>query len=141
LPRRRRETGIKAPPGQVLSNLDCHDLVSRPINDRQYTWFDFDCNYCSGAYSNAFGGLFHHTWLAESPPPNPGTNLSVNYNFSQNPDRRFPPSGDGQVTIAWDNLSETTPDPKTGAFDFRGYKIWKVSNWTRPVGSAGPAED
>src|SRR5262249_15265930 len=58
-----------------------------------------------------------------------------------NPDRRFAPAGDGQVTLAWDNLSEYTPDPKTGQFDFRGYRIWKVSNWTRPVGSSGPSED
>jgi hypothetical protein len=65
----------------------------------------------------------------------------VTYNYTDNPDRRFAPAGDGQVTIAWDNLSEVSPDPKSGAFDFRGYKIWKVSNWTRPVGSGGPAED
>ena len=87
------------------------------------------------------GGLFHHTWLAESPPPSPNTNLSINYNYTDNPDRRFAPGGDEQVTVAWDNLSETSPDPKTGWFDFRGYKIWKVSNWARPKGSGGPSED
>jgi hypothetical protein len=65
----------------------------------------------------------------------------VSYNYTDNPDRRFPPAGDGQVTVAWDNLSEVSPDPKSGQFDFRGYKIWKVSDWTRPVGSSGPAED
>ena len=26
-------------------------------------------------------------------------------------------------------------------FDFRAYQIWKVSDWTRPVGAGGPAED
>jgi len=41
------------------------------VNDQAYSWFDFDCDYCTGAYSSVIGqGLFHHTWLAESPPPN-----------------------------------------------------------------------
>ena len=139
-----RETPVKAPPGELLQLEGCevHDPAPRFVDDKQYQWFDFDCDYCTGAYSSSLGrGLFHHTWLAESPPPSPNTNMSVNYNFSDNPDRRFPPSGNGQITLAWDNLSEYTPDPKTGQFDFRGYKIWKVSNWTRPVGSSGPAED
>jgi len=138
-----RETAIKAPPGQVLqiSGCEARDPVLRPVTDRRYEWFDFDCDYCTGAYSSRSGGLFHRTWLAESPPPSPNTNLGVTYNFTDNPDRRYPPAGDGQVTIAWDNLSEVSPDPKTGWFDFRSYQIWKVSNWRRPVGSGGPAED
>ena len=139
-----RETPVKAPPGQVLQLQGCvtRDPVPRFVNDRAYSWFDFDCDYCTGAYSSVINsGLFHHTWLAESPPPSPNTNLGVSYNYTDNPDRRFPAAGDGQITIAWDNLSETSPDPKTGWFDFRGYKIWKVSDWTRPVGSSGPAED
>ena len=138
-----RETPLKAPPGQILQAQGCEsrDPVARIVRDNKYEWFDFDCDYCTGAYSSQFGGLFHRTWLAESPPPNPNNNLGVTYNDTDNPDRRFPPAGDGQVTIAWDNLSETSPDPKTGWFDFRGYQIWKVSDWTRPVGSSGPAED
>ena len=138
-----RETAIKAPPGQTLQMPpDCRRTDPVFVNDRQYSWFDFDCDYCTGAYSSVLNrGLFHHVWLAESPPPSPGTNLGVTYNYSDNPDRRFPPAGDGQVTIAWDNTSENVPDPKTAWFDFRGYKIWKVSDWTRPVGSTGPAED
>jgi len=138
-----RETPVKAPPGQSLQLQGCeaHDPSPRFVNDQVYSWFDFDCDYCTGAYSSQFGGLFHHTWLAESPPPNPDTNLGVTYNYTDNPDRRFPPAGDGQVTIAWDNLSEVTPDPKSGWFDFRGYKVWKVSDWTRPVGSSGPGDN
>ena len=138
-----RETPVKAPPGQVLQLQGCptRDLSARFVNDRDYTWFDFDCDYCTGAYSTRKGGLFHHTWLAEAPPPSPNTNMSAGYNYTDNPERRFPPGGDGKVTVAWDNLSETTPDPKTGQFDFRGYKVWKVSNWQRPVGAGGPGED
>jgi len=138
-----RETAIKAPPGQRLQlPPDCRSQSPVFVDDQHYSWFDMDCDYCTGAYSSVINsGLFHHTWLAESPPPSPSTNMGVAYNYTDNPDRRFPPAGDGQVTVAWDNLSENTPDPKTGWFDFRGYKLWKVSDWTRPVGSAGPAED
>jgi hypothetical protein len=138
-----RETAIKAPPGQRLQlPPDCRSEALVNVDDQHYSWFDLDCDYCTGAYSTVLNqGLFHHTWLAESPPPGPSTNLGLGYNYSDNPDRRFPPAGDGQITVAWDNLSENTPDPKTGWFDFRGYKIWKVSDWTRPVGSSGPAED
>lgn len=138
-----RESPVKAPPGQVLQIAGCEsrDPVPRFVRDNRYEWFDFDCDYCTGAYSSRSGGLFHRTWLAESPPPSPNTNLSVTYNFTDNPDRRFPAAGDGRVTVAWDNLSEVSPDPKTGWFDFRAYQIWKVSDWTRPVGAGGPAED
>jgi hypothetical protein len=137
-----RETPVKAPPGQLLSLQDCRDQDGRPVNDRDFTWFDFDCDYCTGAYSKTLQtGFFHRTWLAGSPPPSPSSNMSASYNYSDNPNRQFVPAGDGQVTIAWDNLSETTPDPKTGEFDFRGYKLWKVSNWQRPVGAGGPFED
>ena len=138
-----RETPRKAPPGQLLQLQGCEsrDPSPRLVRDNKYEWFDFDCDYCTGAFSSQKGGLFHRTWLAESPPPSPNTNLGVTYNYTDNPDRMFAPGGDGTVTIAWDNLSEGAPDPKTGWFDFRGYKIWKVSNWTRPVGSGGPAED
>ncbi len=138
-----REKAVKAPPGQVLQLQGCeaHDPAPRFVDDQRYEWFDFDCSYCTGAFSSQLGGLFHRTWLAESPPPSPNSNLGVTYNYSDNPDRRFAPSGDGMVTLAWDNLSEVSPDPKTGWFDFRAYQIWKVSDWTRPVGSSGPAED
>ena len=137
-----RETGLKAPPGQVEQAADCRDAAPRTVRDNAFTWFDFDCDYCTGAYSSSLHtGFFHRTWLAESPPPSPNSNTSVTYNYSENPDRRFAPAGDGEVRISWDNLSEVSPDPKSNWFDFRGYKIWKVSNWTRPVGSGGPAED
>ncbi|MCE9626877.1 MAG: hypothetical protein K8R56_03045, partial [Candidatus Eisenbacteria bacterium] len=138
-----REAAVKAPTGQIITVQGCedHDPSPRFVNDRTYQYFDFDCDYCTGAYSRSKGGLFHRTWLAESPPPSPNTNLTTTYNYTDNPDRRFAPGGDGTITLAWDNLSELSSDPKTGWMDFKGYKIWKVSNWTRPVGSGGPAED
>jgi hypothetical protein len=65
-------------------------------------------------------------WLAAAPPPNPDLRLT--------PDDR-------KVTVEWDNLSEITPDPSSGFLDFNTYRIWKASNYTRPVGSSGPAEE
>jgi hypothetical protein len=51
------------------------------------------------------------------------------------------PGGDRRITVAWDNLSESTADPKSNQFDFYSYKIWRAANWTRPVGSSGPGEN
>jgi len=104
-------------------------------------WFDFDCNYCTGAYDNRKKlGMFHRTWNADAPPPNPNLNLAAAYNYSANPSRIIP-AGDNRITIAWDNISEVTPDPKSGWLDLRGYRVWKAANWQRPVGSAGPSDD
>jgi hypothetical protein len=106
-------------------------------------WFDLDCDFCTGVYDFGSGrGLFRKTWNASAPPPNPVTNASTGYNYTDNPDRTAAPAGDNAVTVAWDNLSEITPDPgDTEVLDFRGYRVWKVANWSRPVGSPGPAED
>ena len=139
-----RETGLRAPPGQQFSVTETCGLDGRTVlvNDRQTYWFDLDCNYCTGIWSTTRGGLFHKTWNTASPPPSPLVNASALYNFTDNPDRTFVPGGDGQVLVAWDNLSEVSADPAPpNAFDFRGYKVWRVSDWRRPVGSPGPAED
>ncbi len=112
------------------------------VDSNQYRWFDMDCDYCTGVFvPSEGGGWFHKVWNAEAPPPNPNTNLAAKYNYSDNPDRLVIAAGDRMVTLAWDNLSEYTPDPKSRWFDCRGYKLWKVANWVRPVGSPGPGED
>ena len=141
-----RETPLIAPPGtgNLDADPDCHDNnVGRTVSEHSYDWFDYDCDYCTGAYdSRVHRGAFHATWNVGSPPPSPNVNVAVNYNYSDNPDSsRVVAAGDGRITLAWDNLSEVTADPKTGVFDFRGYKVWKAANWTRPVGSAGPGDD
>jgi hypothetical protein len=71
-----RETALRAPPGQLLQFQDCHDPAPRFVNDTQYSWFDFDCDYCTGVYDLASqSGLAHHTWTSASPttsvPPLP----------------------------------------------------------------------
>lgn len=107
----------------------------------QLAWFNFDCDYCTGVYDATQGGYFHKIWNASAPPPSPRSNVSVTYNYTDNPNRRFAPAQDNAVLLAWDNLSEVSVDPsEKQEFDFRGYKIWKVADWIRPVGSAGPTE-
>ncbi len=140
-----RETGIKLPRGTPPTTIieDCsaagRERREVIVTDRDYSWFDFDCDYCTGVWDYPTKrGLFHKTWNASAPPPNPNTNVSSNYNFSDNPNRLVVPSGDRSIRVAWDNISECTADPKTRWFDFRGFDIWKVADWTRPVGSAGP---
>jgi hypothetical protein len=140
-----RETPLHPAAGEPsIVAEDCHDGGPRPPIlpfPNPVDWFDFDCNYCTGAYDSKTGvGMFHHTWNAESPPPNPNMNVAAQYNYSGN-QARVIPAGDKQVTLSWDNLSEVTPDPKTNRFDFRGYRVWKAANWQRPVGSAGPSDD
>jgi hypothetical protein len=149
-----RETPLIADPGQQYTVFEeCGDASRQVlVTDRQLYWFDFDCDYCTGVWDYLIGnanpndpsagGLMHKTWNSSSPPPSPVTNASITYNFSANPDRKYVPAGNNSVLLAWDNLSELTPDPAPpNVFDFRGYKIWKVADWTRPVGSPGPAEE
>ena len=58
-----RETGVRAPTGQLLFLADCRNADPRLVNDQATSWFDFDCDYCTGPYSHAAGtGYFHHTW-------------------------------------------------------------------------------
>lgn len=140
-----RESEVCVPQGGITIYLgDCRDGDNlRQIAATQCAWFDFDCSYCTGVYEFATGtGLFHKTWNASAPPPNPILNTSVSYNFTDNPNREYVVAGNNQITLAWDNLSETSPDPSDRQeLDFRGYKVWKVADWTRPVGSPGPADD
>ena len=141
-----RETGIRLPRGSSVQFLteSCEGREDRTVQvtDREFTWFDFDCDYCTGVFDySTKRGLFHKTWNAEAPPPNPNASVGVKYNYTDNPDRTVAPAGDRLVRVAWDNLSEYTADPKSGWYDCRGYRIWKVANWTRPVGSPGPGED
>jgi hypothetical protein len=142
------ETGEKLVKGtpQITMCAQCgeENTICKTVTEFTTTWFNFDCDYCTGVWDEKTGqGYYLKRWNAESPPPNPNLNVSTSYNYSDNPDRSpaLTPSGDNQITLAWDNLSETTPDPKTRRFDFRTYKVWRVAGWTRPVGSSGPNDD
>jgi hypothetical protein len=139
------ETGVKLPLGStpILMSENCPDResVAKQVTDNAYTWFDFDCNPCTGVYNSSTGqGYFLRHWNAESPPPSPNLNVAAAYNYSDNPNRMVA-GGDNQVTLAWDNISETTADPKSAQFDFRAYRVWKVAGWQRPVGASGPNDE
>ncbi len=137
-----RETQLRPGIGEgQVAATDCHDQTERQASYNIPDWFDFDCDYCTGAYdSRKRLGMLHRTWNADAPPPNPALNVSADYNYSDREERIVAP-GDNQVLLAWDNLSQVTPDPKSGWLDLRGFRVWKAANWQRPVGSAGPSED
>jgi hypothetical protein len=138
------ETGVKLPHGSTpitMSESCGRETVPKEITDNAYTWFDFDCDVCTGVWDeNTDKGYSLRRWNAESPPPAPSLNVAASYNYTDNP-QRVAAAGDDQITIAWDNVSETTSDPRSGFFDFRTYRVWKVAGWTRPVGAAGPDDD
>ncbi|MGH2359644.1 MAG: hypothetical protein ACRDGM_03765, partial [bacterium] len=139
-----RETRLRAPKGFILNAGDCRDEGGRPIDEFHYTWFDFDCNFCTGVYvsqGSGAGGKMLKRWNTAAPPPNPDLNVSAGYNFTDNPSRVISPGQDAAIVLAWNNLSEITVDPEKGDYDFRSYRLWKVSNWLRPVGSSGPADE
>src|SRR5439155_653826 len=74
-----RETALIAPAGggTLEARPDCHDFAPRTVTDRAYEWFDYDCDYCTGAYDSRAGkGMFHANWNVGAPPPTPGTKSS-----------------------------------------------------------------
>ena len=132
------EFGVKMPPGGGQTGMceSCGlDCLLKVVTEFAYTWFNWDCNACTGVR-----GHYLRRWDTPTPPTPPNVNVSADYNYSDNPER-IVPAGDRQVTLAWDNIAENVPDPKTGWFDFRTYRIWKVAEWRRPIGSSGPTDD
>jgi hypothetical protein len=73
-----RETRVIAPPGFILSDEDCRqDGVRRPITENGYTWFDFDCDFCTGVWVFGSGpdfgdgpglGKMLKRWNTAAPP-------------------------------------------------------------------------
>ena len=69
-----RETPVRLRLGEPpISLADCHDEASgtsREVTARSATWFDSDCDYCTGIWDYAAQtGLLHHTW--QVPPSLP----------------------------------------------------------------------
>jgi hypothetical protein len=118
-----RESALRADPGGDFEWQDCRDLATSPpswrvVTSTRDTWFDLDCNYCTGV-----SGHIPKRWISTGPPPSPHLELAA---------------GDRRVLVRWDNLSEYTPDRSLGTLDFAGYRVWKASDWTRPQGTVGP---
>ena len=83
-----RETGLRAAPGSTFYSSDCRSGNPRAVTANNYTWFDFDCDYCTGPWSHQTGqGYFHHTWspsswavssVAAAAPPEAGATVAPN---------------------------------------------------------------
>jgi hypothetical protein len=79
------ETSIRLPRGSTPTYIAafCPDREPIPklVTDNAYTWFDFDCDYCTGVWDEMTGqGYFHASWnttrapilpAAEPDPPVP----------------------------------------------------------------------
>ncbi len=98
-----RETALVAAqgtPGGFVAEPPCESRgAENPrvilVDATRYYWFDMDCDYCTGIYDwSQHLGMFHKNWNAEAPPPNPNTNMSVRYNYTDNPERLVPVAGD-----------------------------------------------
>jgi hypothetical protein len=79
-----------------------------------------DLAWADSLYRHSINAAYGYKWLGPSAPVSP--------TFT-----RLEP-GDRQVSMAWDNAAETTPDPATGQVEFEGYRLWKktgiTGNWT-----------
>lgn len=62
-----RETSLRQPRGSTpVFAQDCRDDSPRIITDRDWTWFDFDCDYCTGVWDYATQvGLIHKDWIVD----------------------------------------------------------------------------
>ncbi len=97
-------------------------------------WYNTDCyrepTQSFVDYQTGVMGREHHVeWITGSTPPPPVMRVVT---------------GDDNVTLLWDNLSEVTPDVLTLEYDFEGYQIWRADNWRRPLGTSvlsGPGTD
>ena len=134
-PQRGWETPLRAAPGTAFAASDCHtDSTAsggKDVNDRTFTWMDFDCDACTGVPRK-----LERRWVVGGPPPGP--------------ELRLTPIDRG-IVVEWDNRSETVADRLTGLTDSTaykrgqfliwGYQLWRAGGYTRPVGSIGPTDD
>ncbi|MBN1504466.1 MAG: hypothetical protein JW952_05330, partial [Candidatus Eisenbacteria bacterium] len=116
---------------------DCDTTTARVwIKEGEEVASDTDCDSCTGV--QGYESLVQ--WLGSIAPPaagwnnDPGLDPAVKSGLVS-------PAGDGKVTLQWDNGSEVVPDPLTGQFRFEGYRVWKASDWKRPIGETGPSSD
>ena len=141
-----RETPVKGPADRWWPDACNYPDLVVSIPAKEFCWSNLDCSWekweftYSGCYHSPFArfdkyqtgvyGKEHEVnWIAGSAPPPPNMRLI---------------SGDGEITILWDNYSETVPDPLTRRDDFEGYQIWRADDWHRPLGTSvltGPTID
>jgi len=99
-----------------------------------------ECTMANGLFWDNFEGQYFPYW---SPQYFTGI-YGREKRFSWIIPREYPPvspsarvvSGNQQVEIFWDNISELDPDPDTGILDFESYRVWESLHWIRPDGVA-----
>ena len=114
-------------PAEMISNTTCNP-------DGVTNWVDQDCNCCTPIQPtelscNGDETLMHWVWTVAPPPPLVST---------EDPTMRSRVEGDQSIKLEWDNASELVADPGRQMILFRGYRIWRVEGWERPIGSTGP---
>ena len=131
-PANGRETYVVAPPDRELNIEDCHFNPDSTGEARQHPpgtafWYNVNCDYC-----DAVKGKAAKHWIVPATPPGPTLDARP---------------GDHRVLLSWDNKSEIVPDrtqaganPNGGQFRFWGYRVYRASGYTRPVGSTGPLD-
>ncbi|MCK4303137.1 MAG: hypothetical protein KAY24_02765 [Candidatus Eisenbacteria sp.] len=137
-----RETCLHIEPGGApliwqdpCDSLDTGIAIKNTRCDEARFWVDNDCDCCtpiqiSATSCDGWETLVHWIGTVAPPPPNVST---------QDPRKRARVEGDRCIKLEWDNASELVADPLSGQILFCGYRIWRVENWKRPIGSIGPA--
>jgi hypothetical protein len=135
--------------GPGLTHCASADTLPLPVG-KDCVYVDLDCNVNSGQ-----GGRERLVnWVAAAPLPSPvflgqdgkgePGNFLENYQTSRDSARVsawfFP--GDRKVTLKWNNFAELVRDAQRGNLkEFIGYRVYKASGWSRPLGTNGPSKD
>ena len=119
------------PPVGPIKNTEC---------DLPEYWYDVDWNCCTPIEKDPESCLGLETlvhWVGTVAPPPPQVNTRTPA-FRRTDHRLI---GDQRICLLWDNTSELVADPLLGRINFKGYRIWRVEGWRRPIGAIGPAPD
>jgi hypothetical protein len=134
--------------GTIPDGAHCasDDTLAIQINAPTCTYVDFDCDVNTG-----LGGREHLVnWVATAPLPAPfypGENghgevsdFLPNSGSTRTSAWFFP--GDRKVTLKWSNFAEQVRDAQHGNLKaFLGYRIYRATGWTRPIGTNAPSRD
>ena len=140
-----RETPIPGPMKMVDPDACDGITESIDVNKGETLWFNLDCSEERELWN--FQDCYHGSMpFSQIQTGVNGKEAQIHWITSQTPPpprmRAIP--GDGEVTLIWDNLSETVPDQVTLQYDFEGYQIWRAEDWHRPLGTnfkTGPSAD
>jgi hypothetical protein len=114
---------------------ECYRALGQECTEENGLYWEFRDRFRSWRHPKYFTGVggreYHATWVStgEMPPIAPNLRLVT---------------GHDQVEVFWDDVSEFEPDYLRDVIDFESYRVWRVSDWTRPPGTgpnASPSAD